>query len=376
MEKRSLAAGAALFSTCIFSQLQAIAKAPIKPYTKEFAMPFLWQGPGHARAFKKSARSSRALSATQINALAAALSSTSSSAGTAALSLLGSLAAEQTTLMNAIFNICVALTSQASSYANATPISLATSAVKKVLSTGIIASVNADYNFTLLHYASLLASFGTTIDATVDVRAKAATIVSTLFSGLTSAEQLAALSAADMWGSTPLHYALLSSDSAQLTLINALLADATIKNSALAIANTSGYTPLHFAGVFVTTAKNIIKALFMNLTAAQKTTAFTTQDQWGNTPIHYAALYKNTAILDKTFLANLSVTQRTSIVNVLNNWDQTPAHFATFDVTKAALLDALLHPLTDAQKLALTYAVPSPYFDVQAILVPNLLLAQ
>lgn len=376
MKKRSLAATAVLFSTCFLFELQAVPKPPKTAQVKELGIPLLLQKAGDARAFKKSARSSRALSATQINALAAALSSTSSSAGTTALILLGSLAAEQTTLMNGIFNICLALTSPASSYANATPISLATAAVRKALSTGIIASVNADYNFTLLHYASLFASFGTTIDASVDVRAKAATIVSTLFSRLTSAEQLAALSAADMWGSTPLHYALLSSDSAQLALINALLADATIKNSALSIANTSRYTPLHFAGVFVTSAKNTIKALFMNLTAAQKTTAFTTQDQWGNTPMHYAALYKNTAILDKTFLANLSLTQRTSIVEVLNNWDQTAAHFATFDVTKTALLDGLLHPLSDTQKLALTYAVPSPYFDVQTIVVPNLLLAQ
>lgn len=338
--------------------------------------PVQWEGPVPLSMFKKQVRAVRALSTSQISQLSVALASTSVNAGDNALTLLSSFAADQSNLVQAFFAICTALTTKDLAHGNATPISLATTAVKRALSVGVIHSLNNDYNFTLLHYAALFSVFGGTVNANFDVKTPAATIISAILGALTANEQLAAITAPDMWGSTPLHYALLSPAATQLAVVNAIMPTVSIKNAALAAENTYGYRPVHYAAVFIPSAKNVIKAVFNGLTTAQKAAVFMQTDQWESTPLHYAALYKNAGMLDKVFLADLSATQKIDMLQAQNHWEITPTQCATYDVTKTALMDAIIRSLSDAQKLALSFAMPTPYLEVQTVLVPNLLLPQ
>lgn len=334
------------------------------------------RGPGQHNMFKGVAKTARALSSSDISDLSTALSSTSAGAGDAALSLISDLAQAQANIVNAVYSICVGLTTADSTHGNATPISLATTAVKKVLSTGIIPLLNDDYNFTLLHFVGLFSVFGNTVNAATDIKTPSATIISAIMDSLSSSEKQTATTAADIWGSTPVHYVLMSPDTTQLAVINAILPDSTIKNTVLSTANTYGYTPVHYAAMFMPKAKNSVKAVFLNLTSAQKLTALTTADQWSNTPMHYAALFKNVGIFDKTFLSNLTAAQRITALSVANNWGFKPTHCATFDDAKVSVVDPALRLLTKAQILALPFAMPTPNFEVLTVLAPHLLLPQ
>ncbi len=334
------------------------------------------RGLGQHSMFKGAAKTARALSSSDISDLSTAFSSTSAGAGDAAVSLISDLAQAQANILNACYSICIGLTTADSTHSNATPISLATTAVKKALSTGIISLLNDDYNFTLLHLVGLFSVFGNTVNSATDVKTPSATIITAIMDSLSSSEKQTATIATDIWGSTPVHYVLMSPDTTQLAVINAILPDSTIKNTVLSVANTYGYTPVHYAAMFMPKAKNSVKAVFLNLTSAQKLTALTTADQWSNTPMHYAALFKNIGILDKTFLSNLTAAQRIIALSVSNNWGSKPTHCATFDDTKVSVMDPILRLLTKAERLALDFVMPTPNFEVLTVLAPNLLLPQ
>lgn len=341
-----------------------------------------WQSPLPQNFFNtdKGIKKSRALSATDISSLSSALASTSASAGNNALLLLSNIASNQTNVLTAFFNICVALTTPDSSHSNATPISLATPAVKLALSTGVISTLNDNYDYTLLHFAALFSTFGNTVDASVNTKASAATIISTILNGLTQSQIIAAVTAKDMWKSSPLHYAALSPNSGQSVVTSALLSgitDASAVNAAVSAQNIWGYTPVHYAAVFASTSSDMVKTLFVGATPTQKIAALSVQDQWLTTPLHYAALQNSSAILNKTFLLGITQSQRATALSIKNFWNFRPADYATFDITKTALMDPLYRGMTATDlKTSVTLAVPTPKFELQTIVAPTFLLSQ
>jgi hypothetical protein len=340
------------------------------------------QGPLPKNFFNKTVKQSkgRALSSSDTSALSSALASTSISAGNNALELLATIAGNQTNAITAFFNICLALTTPDSTHDNATPISLATPAVRLALSNGVIEMVNDSYNYTLLHFATLYSVFGNSIDATINTRTGAATIISTILSGLTQAQIIAAVTAVDMWGSTPLHYAAMSSTNGQSVVTSALLSKITSSASittAISTKNTWGYTPVHYAATFAPNATDMIKTLFTGTTATQKIAALSVQDQWLTTPLHYAALLNSSAILNKTFLLGITQSQKIAALNIKNFWNHSPANYATFDVTKSALMDPMQRGMSTTDlKTSVTLAVPTPKFELQTIVAPTFLISQ
>lgn len=191
-----------------------------------------WEGPAPLSMFKK-VRTPEELSSQEISALSTALASTQANAGTNALNMLTEIAQNKKHLLEAIYVICKGLTTPDTARNNATPISLATAAVKKTLSTGIIESLNEEYDLTLLHYATLFSVFGGVLKPSPDIKTSATTIINSILTGLTNNEQLAATMAEDMWNSTPVHYALLAPEATQLGVINAIMPTTNIKNSVL-----------------------------------------------------------------------------------------------------------------------------------------------
>ncbi len=340
------------------------------------------QGPLPKNFFNKAVKQSkeRALSSSDTSSLSTALASTSISAGNNALQLLATIAGNQTNAITAFFNICLALTTPDPTHGNATPISLATPVVRLALSNGVIEMVNDSYNYTLLHFAALYSAFGSSVDSSINTRTGATSIISTILSGLTQAQIIAAATAVDIWGSIPLHYAAMSSASGQSAVTSALLSGITSSASiatAISTKNTWGYTPVHYAATFAPNATDMIKTLFIGTTATQKIAALTVQDQWLATPLHYAALLNSGSILNKSFLLGITQSQKIAALNIKNFWNFRPADYATFDTTKSALMDPMQRGMTTTDlKTSVTLAVPTPKFELQTIVAPTFLISQ
>jgi hypothetical protein len=364
-------------SLIICSVMLSLGSFPILLEAKKDAA---WECPVKKSLFKNKAGISKTLSSSDTSALSTALASTASTAGSKALALLSDIAGSQSNVANAFFNICVALTAPDSTHGNATPISLATTAVKQALSTGVISLPNDSYNYTLLHFATLFATFGGAINSSVNPIAPATTIISTLLSGLSSSAVYSAITSQDMWGSTPLHYAALSVNAGQSAVTAALLAgitDVPTRLAAVNVQNTWGYTPVHYAAAYATKSTALVSSLFTGSTATQKIAALSIQDQWLATPLHYAALFNNTAIFNKALLLGLTKSQKVAALNIKNFWNLRPADYAKIDASKTTIFDPMLNTLSVLDlKTSLTVAAPTPKFEITTVVVPTFLISQ
>jgi hypothetical protein len=186
------------------------------------------------------------LSNSDVSVLSAVLSSTSSTAGSDALLFLTNLAKNQPNALASFFSICTALTTLDPSNADVTPISVATPEVKLALSKGIIPLLTNDYNYTLLHFATLFSAIGDAISSTTDIKKSAATIIRAILSNLTQKQIFKAITVQDMWGNTPLHYAAIVPSAGQEEITRALLSPLTNNSdvaNAITVRDIWGYVP-------------------------------------------------------------------------------------------------------------------------------------